>query len=105
LVNEISQQWFEKAAEAGVLEAYYMLACCYMYGDCVELNYFLAYESLTKYIDKVEMSDYDEDCKLQSEYFSESKGVQQRYDKACFLLAELYAEGKGIQQDYEKAIK
>ena len=102
--KKLGFQWFEKAAEAGILEAYYMLACCYMYGNCVELNYFLAHEWLTKYINQVEKSDYDEDCRLQAEYFSESNGVQQHYDKACFLIAELYAEGKGIQQDYEKAI-
>ena len=106
-----AQQYFEKAADAGHMEAQYILGYMYEYGH-VEKNYLKAIHYFQKAVDQghvfsgmhlavlyqqPEIHNYQK--AFQNCYFSAEHGC----GLACFYLGNMYLFGCGCESDEDKA--
>lgn len=111
-----SVEWYTKAAEQGIVDAQYMLGCCYYYGRGVEQNYEKAVKWYTKAAeqDLVNAQYRLGDCYYFGEGVSQNyktavkwytKAAENYFTPAQNALGNCYYLGCGVEQDYEKAVE
>ena len=75
-----AREYFEQSAEAGNVEAQYMLGVMYEYGENTEQNYQKAIQLYRK-------------------------AARHGYVKAQYVLGNMYKNGKGVKKDLSRAIR